>query len=127
MTIRIRRMRPIRALTVVGVITGSLLAGPLTGVAHAAATFVVNTAGNAGDTFIDGNCDTSATAGLQCTLRGAIQEQTAPRPPTHQLLRLRLAVPGTLNATGLPAITAPVLIDGTTLPAYNPAAEPLFA
>src|SRR3954454_5560636 len=111
MTIVIRGMRPIRALTVVAVVAGGLLTGPLTGVAHAAATFVVNTAGNANDTFIDGNCDTSATAGSQCTLRGASQEANgAAGTDTISFSGFLSPYRVTLNASGLPAITSPVLI-----------------
>ncbi len=77
--------------------------------ARRAGPFVVNTAGNAGDTFIDGNCDTTATPGLQCTLRGAIQEANG--NAGLDTINFALASPYrvTLNATGLPTITSPVL------------------
>lgn len=116
---------PRRALATVSaasLATGVLLAGPLATVSRAAppATFVVNTAGNASDLAINGSCDTAATAGLQCTLRAAIQEANANSGPDTIQFALASPYRVTLTATGLPQITSPVTIDGTSQPGYSP-------
>lgn len=107
-----------RAAAVIPLVSAGLVLGPWADVAHAAPLRLdVNVTGNASDTFLDGICDTSGTAGLQCTLRGAIQEANA--NAGHDTITFSVATPFriALTATGLPAITSPVTIDGTTLPA----------
>ena len=70
----------------------------------------------------DGHCDTNATlAGDQCSLRAAIEELNAigPGSAPHRI-EFAIAVgagPFTITpASPLPAITVPVVIDGTTQP-----------
>ncbi len=121
MTVSVPFRRVWKSAGIVAITTVGLLVGPLTGTAFAAPlTFDVNTAGNASDTFIDGNCDTSAAAGLQCTLRGAIQEANGNAGADTITFSLASPFRVTLTASALPAITSPVLINGTSLPGYNP-------
>jgi hypothetical protein len=101
--------------------TGGVLAGTLTSPASAAPlSFDVNATGNVSDTFIDGICDTNGAPGQQCTLRGAIQEANANAGADTITFSLATPFRVTLNATGLPPITSPVTIDGTTLPGFSP-------
>ena len=81
-----------------------------------AATFVVNSTGDAPDAVLNGTCET-ATPG-ECTLRAAIQESNfvggtdtinfniAPGPPVKTIA----------PASALPSITQSVVIDGYTQP-----------
>lgn len=118
-----RGFAAVRSLTVLSLAAGALCAVGVTGVAYAdSAVFVVNTAGNADDSVIDGSCDTDPAPGLQCTLRAALQEANA--NPGTDTIQFALPAPYTitLTADGLPAITDPVLIDGTSLPGYDPSA-----
>jgi hypothetical protein len=111
-----------RVAIVVVTATSGLAAGALVAAPAFAAplSFDVNTTGNAGDTFLDGICDTSGAAGQQCTLRGAIQEANANAGADTITFSLLTPFRVTLNATGLPPITSPVTIDGTTLPGFSP-------
>ena len=88
---------------------------------QSAATFTVNETGDEPDASLNGNCDVdAAAAGNQCTLRAAIQEANS----TLDLDTINFALSGTptirpvndysLGLAGLPVITAPVVIDGTT-------------
>ena len=108
-------------VAVVVVAASGLVVGALSTPAFAAPmTFDVNATGNASDTFLDGNCDTNGAAGLQCTLRGAIQEANANAGPDTITFSLVAPFRVTLTGSGLPAITSPVTIDGTTLPGFSP-------
>lgn len=98
-----------------------------TGTTAAAAIFTVNTTGDAVDTNLTDNiCDVDASkAGPQCTLRAAIAQANA----TSSADTINFSIPandpkcnGTTHvctitpASGLPAVTAPVTIDGYTQP-----------
>ncbi len=101
--------------------SGGVLAGTLTSPASAVPlSFDVQTTGNASDPLIDGICDTSVAAGQQCTLRGAIQEANANAGPDTITFSLLTPFRVTLTGAGLPQITSPVTIDGTTLPGFSP-------
>ena len=86
------------------------------------ATLVVNSTGDAGDLVPgDGSCDSGD--GI-CTLRAAIEEANA-HQNAAELDRIHFGIssPDTLKviepASGLPAITDPVVVDGTTQPGYD--------
>jgi CSLREA domain-containing protein len=77
-----------------------------------AATFVVDSTGDAADAVLDGAC---ATGGAVCTLRAAIQEANNTVPADI----INFAIPGPAPYTivlgsDLPAISRRVTIDGTT-------------
>ncbi|MEX2237819.1 MAG: hypothetical protein WEB00_09825 [Dehalococcoidia bacterium] len=79
--------------------------------------FLVNTNGDQPDMVAaDGNCDVSADPGLQCTLRAAIEEADA--TGAHDIINFNfpgLAVTTILvGAGGLPVVSQPATIDGTT-------------
>src|SRR4051812_13659090 len=88
------------------------------GPARGDTTFVVNANGNGVDRDIaDGVCDTSGTAGLQCSLRAAIQQANA----TAGIDRIEFdiqtgtgAVKTITPGVPFPAITETVTIDGYT-------------
>ncbi len=87
--------------------------------AAAAATFKVNSTADFGDPTPDGVC--GSTLG-QCTLREAIQEANA--TPETDTIAFAITDPPPKSiqpATPLPAITSPVVIDGTTQPGYRSA------
>ncbi len=83
------------------------------------ATVVVNDTGDGSDIAPgDGICDAASHPGSQCTLRAAIQElnHLGPSILAHRVqFDLAGAGPFVLNpATPYPAITVPVIIDGTS-------------
>ena len=84
--------------------------------AHAETTFTVNNTGDSADTNLsDGLCDSSSLAGIQCTLRAAIQEAN----DTPGADAIAFGIPGDFVRTifptsALPAITEAVTIDGYT-------------
>jgi len=90
--------------------------------AHADATFTVNSTGDSADTNLsDGLCDTSSLAGIQCTLRAAIQEAN----DTPGADTIEFGIPGDFVRTifptsELPAITEAVTIDGYTQTGASP-------
>jgi CSLREA domain-containing protein len=98
-----------------------------------ALTFTVNETGDAGDVSLaDTVCDSSATAGEQCTLRAAIQEANDESGGDD----IDFNVPGAgvhtiAPATNFPVLTSPVDIDGFTQPGAapntNPVGEPINA
>ena len=80
-----------------------------------AATFVVNSTGDAGDASAgNGTC---ATAGSVCTLRAAIQEANALAGPDTINFSIGTGPQTIAPATDLTAITTQLTIDGTTQPA----------
>jgi len=83
----------------------------------AAATFVVNSTLDTPDTAV-GNKVCAAAPGV-CTLRAAIQEANA--TPASDIITFAIGSgPATIQLqSALPAITSPVLIDGTTQPGYS--------
>jgi len=112
-------------LLMAALVAGSLQAPP----AQAADTFTVERTVDTPDANVgDGDCDVSlAATGFQCTLRAAIQEANA--TPEADLIRFSILDGGTgvqtiqVGAAGfgaLPAITAPVTIDGYTQPGASP-------
>ncbi|HEX7151417.1 MAG TPA: hypothetical protein VF618_08020 [Thermoanaerobaculia bacterium] len=84
----------------------SLFAVPL-----AAATFTVNSAGDAGDAVIDGVCNDGSG---NCTLRAAVMEANA----TAALDTIAFSAPLTIGTAGV-TLTNPAIIDGTTVPGYS--------
>jgi hypothetical protein len=105
-----------RAAAIVVVLAAGLAAIPA-GPASAAVTFTVTTTGNASDrNLADAVCDTQATAGIQCTLRAAIEEAN----DTPGLDKIEFAIPSSggvktfTPATPLPPISDPVTINGYT-------------
>jgi|GEM_PF-3465256 len=80
----------------------------------------VTTTGDQADSSPDDSqCDVSAEAGLQCTLRAAIQTANA-RPGADEIL---FEIPGdgphVITVTSpLPALAGPTVFDGTTQPGY---------
>ena len=116
------------ALVAVGLVAPPLLAGLVAPPAHAATTtnppVVVNSKLDWGDLDPnDGVCDVSAATSVDCTLRAAIQVANARTGPDE----IDFSVPEGFRdpTTGvvtikpnseLPAITAPVTIDGYTQP-----------
>jgi hypothetical protein len=98
--------------------SGWWLAQPANGVR---ATVVVNDSGDGSDAAPgDGICDAASQPGSQCTLRAAIQElnQLGPGLLAHRIqFDLAGAGPFVLTpATPYPAITVPLIIDGTSQP-----------
>jgi hypothetical protein len=86
--------------------------------AHGSTTFTVNSGADGSDaTPANGICDTDPTAGIQCTLRGAMQGANAiPGADT-----IKFDIPATrpvniLLDSSLPTITQQVTIDGYTQP-----------
>jgi hypothetical protein len=82
----------------------------------AAATFTVNVASDSPDAVTpDSLCDVdTASPGLQCSLRAAIEEANA-TAPVGDSIHFNLAAPFIVAViTPLPAITSPLAIDGTT-------------
>ena len=78
-------------------------------VVTAATPFLVTNAGNGGDTHVgDGKCLVDVSDGGGCTLRAAIQEANF----ATNLDTIHFAVTLIQPQTALPAITAPVVIDG---------------
>jgi len=105
----------IRATLIGGAVVGVVLtAAAMAG----AATFTVNSRGDARDRNLDGICDAKGTAGVQCTLRGALQE--ANETVARDQIAFDIGRPGEAQtiapARGLPAISASVAIDGYTQP-----------
>jgi CSLREA domain-containing protein len=81
-----------------------------------AATFVVGSAGDASDSQPgDGVCETP----LGCTLRAAIQEANALAGLDQVHFAIGSGTQTIRPASALPAITAPVVIDGTTQPGFT--------
>lgn len=84
-------------------------------------TVTVNQTGDLSDQNPgDGICDVAVDAGDQCSLRAAIEELNALGTDTTPH-RIVFNIPGNgphtiAPATGLPFITAPLIIDGTTQP-----------
>ncbi len=80
--------------------------------------FVVNQLGNGADaTPGDGVCEVTAGIG-NCTLRAAIMEVNAGTEPPYTIA-FSVPSPFTIAPTSaLPAITTPVIIDGTSQPGY---------
>lgn len=100
-----------------------------------AVALVVNSTGDAGDaTPGDDVCDTGGFNGdgaPECTLRAAIQEANASAAPSTIDFALTATDPnhsaGTWTispSTGLPSITTPMTIDGTTQPGFVPNTNP---
>lgn len=95
------------------------LAGPLW-----AQTFTVNSTGDGADAAIDGQCDTGNLIGglPECTLRAALQEANQSGPAVVDIHFDIAGCPGDScviqidTLAGLPLITAPVNIDGSTQP-----------
>lgn len=92
-----------------------MLAGPAA--AQTGSTFVVNSTGSASDSSVgDGVC---ATASGVCTLRAAIEEANT----TTELDTIAFAIgsgPQRISVTSsLPAITSPIVIDGSTQPGFS--------
>src|SRR5688572_29825486 len=88
------------------------LLSPGTAALAADLTLTVNNSGNVGDqTPGDGAC---ATAGGQCTLRAAIQEVNAFANGPDTLHKIQFSVTNVqLDASGLPTLDKPTVIDGT--------------
>src|SRR5262245_12231699 len=83
------------------------------GPATAAATFVVNKTGDAADLKVgNGKCDTSSTAGAQCTLRAAIQEANALAGTDTINFKITTTSKVIKPASQLPQVTQPVTING---------------
>ena len=84
------------------------------GPADAATIFTVNRAGDAGDTTLNGTCDTSRERGRQCTLRAAIQEANSTAGPDIINFNIGGTTPvrTIFPTTPLPEITDQVTIDG---------------
>ncbi len=110
--------------------TCAVLALLLSGAAQGA-TFVVNSTGDSADTNIgNGLCDTGGTnsqGATECTLRAAIQEANASAPVDAIHFNIPTTEPGygaiplryTIGpASALPAVTAPVTLDGATQPDF---------
>src|SRR5687768_12805367 len=91
----------------------AVLASMALGAAPASATiFTVDDAGDAGDSTIDGTCDTNGgTAGTPCTLRGAIQEANGALNPPHQIA-FSVGVVTVPNDSPLPTLGNDVSIQG---------------
>jgi hypothetical protein len=85
---------------------------------QAAATFTVNLVGDAPDTNRnDGKCDASAGAGMQCTIRAAIQQANA--TSARDTIRFSIPGPGVRSVkpvSALPSIAQPLIIDGYSQP-----------
>jgi CSLREA domain-containing protein len=90
--------------------------------AKAGLPIVVNETGDENDaTGGTGECDVSADVGAQCTLRGALQTANA----TLSSDAINFAIPGAgphtiAPATPLPAVTAPVVINGYSQDGASP-------
>ncbi|MEO0742473.1 MAG: T9SS type A sorting domain-containing protein [Bacteroidota bacterium] len=68
----------------------------------------------------DDECDVSAMAGVQCTLRAAIQTANARTGPDEILFEIEGNSPHTITVrSALPSLTAPTIFDGTTQPGYT--------
>jgi hypothetical protein len=118
-----RDSRTFAIITVAALVGGLIVLGPMAGVASAAAsTFQVQTTSNTADNNPgDGICDTTASAATTpCTLYAAIQEANAHAGPDNITFALASPYRITLTSVGLPAITSPVVIDGTSQPGFNP-------
>lgn len=76
-----------------------------------AAIFVVNDAGDASDSVINGTC---ATAGNVCTLRAAIQEANA--TVAQDTIRFSTGASTIMVTSALPPIARPIIIDGQACP-----------
>lgn len=80
-----------------------------------AATFTVNSTGDASDSLLNGTCDVGAA---ECTFRGAIEESNA----TVGADQIEFNIGGggaqliTIGLTSLPSIIYPLSIDGSTQP-----------
>lgn len=93
---------------------------------HAQTTFTVDTVSPLDDESIgDGTCSTFFNT---CSLRAALQEANASTGTTD---RIEFAVPtsgaATIQATATLEVTDPVVIDGTTAPAYAGGDSPVIA
>ena len=98
----------------IGVLLLALAAPPS---AHAAATWIVNSASDAGDSSVgNGICATSTGA---CTLRAAIQEANALAGPDTIEFAIGSGLQTIAAASQLPTITSPVTIDGTSQPGFS--------
>ena len=89
-------------------------------------TFVVNSAGDAGDAKADGVCQTSVAG--QCTLRAAITEANRAANAVTIDFNIAQAAPVPIQlASALPALTNPngITIDGFTEPGSSPNSDPL--
>ena len=93
--------------------------------AHAAATFNINSTGDAGDDNPgNGSCFTGVLIPgsgvgleLECTLRAAMEEANATTTPDTISFNIPGAGPHTISpATALPAITQPLTINGYSQP-----------
>ena len=84
--------------------------------------YVVNSNGDGADLVLNGACDASAAAGLQCTLRAAIQEanNTAARDTINFDLRFGDAPNTIAPVTQLPDITQPLTINGYSQTGSSP-------
>lgn len=89
--------------------------------AFAAATFTVNSAGDEADASVgDGICkiESIPTRNPTCTLRAAIQEANATAALDTISFSIGSGVHTISPTSGLPQITAPVIVDGTTQPGF---------
>src|SRR5688500_13827104 len=103
----------LRGIRIVGFLAATLLLHPTE---TAAATFTVNSIGDASDaTPGDGLCD---SGGSVCTLRAAIEEANANAGSDTIHFSIGTGAQTIAPATGYPAITETVTIDGTTQPGY---------
>jgi hypothetical protein len=96
-------------------VSGVLAAKPV----HAA-TFTVNSTGDAGDvTVLDNVCDSDPTATVTCTLRAAIQQSNA-TATVDDTINFGIGADGGVKtispASALPRVTDKVTIDGYTQP-----------
>ena len=113
----VRRPRPLRAKLLTLAVATMLTYGLTTTAAHAANTYTVNDLGDQPDiTHGNGICETGAGNGI-CTLRAAIEESDADGIDST----IKFAVPSLFTIapnSALPAITAPVAIEGSSQPGY---------
>ena len=103
-----------------GLLTLAALIGGPAPVAQAA-TFTVDSTGDGGDfSTADGVCDTDDSVGDgPCTLRAAIQQANASAGTDTINFNIAGAGPHTISpGSALPAITDPVIIDGTSEPDF---------
>jgi CSLREA domain-containing protein len=84
--------------------------------AAAGATFTVNSTGNNADAAVgNGVC---ATPQGECTLRAAIQEANVTAAPDNIYFAIGSGAKTIAVPSGLPTITQPVVIDGSTQPGF---------
>ena len=95
-----------------------LAAGP----AHAA-TFLVDSTGDAGDAAPEGTCDSAPGPPVACTLREAIQEANWLGGGPHNInFGIGVGPQTIVLGSALPFISSVVIIDGTTQPGFVAAA-----